>query len=425
MTQEYKVVICGAGPAGASASLFLSKEKIPHLLIDKSTFPRDKVCGDALSGKVFSHLKHVLPDVRSECCQLPTVFLPSYGVRFVAPNGKELDVPFVPNITATDPPPGFISSRLDFDDWLFQKAAAAPFAEVWQNAKLIAIAKQNGGLVLQLKKDGEALEVKTQLAIAADGERSLLRKFHTGTATRDRSSFSAGVRQYYRGVEGFHDMNFIELHFLPELLPGYFWIFPMPNGRANVGAGMLSSVVANRKVDLKKEMEKIIQEHPIISKRFVNAKPEGKTQGWGLPLGRKVGSISGDNLLLCGDAASLIDPFTGEGIGNAILSGRYAAEAALKAISTQNFLAKNLNSYDQIIRKKVGAELRLSSTLLRLCEQQWLLNFVVNKATRNPEFRDTISSMFADIDLRAKFANPIFYFKILFGDRWRLRRNGF
>ncbi len=140
-------------------------------------------------------------------------------------------------------------------------------------------------------------------------------------------------------------MNFIELHFLPELLPGYFWIFPMPNGRANVGAGMLSSVVAKRKVDLKKEMEKIINEHPVISKRFVHAKPEGKAQGWGLPLGRKVGSISGDNLLLCGDAASLIDPFTGEGIGNAVLSGRYAAEKALNAIATNDYSVKNLRKF--------------------------------------------------------------------------------
>ena len=91
--EYYDVVVAGAGPAGVSASLYLSQHHVKHLLIDKAQFPRDKVCGDALSGKVFSHLKHVIPAIHEDFTAADHQYTPSYGVRFVAPNGKNLDVP--------------------------------------------------------------------------------------------------------------------------------------------------------------------------------------------------------------------------------------------------------------------------------------------------------------------------------------------
>ena len=90
----------------------------------------------------------------------------------------------------------------------------------------------------------------------------------------DQKNYSAAVRAYYGGVKGIHPQNFIELHFLEGILPGYFWIFPLPNGEANVGIGMLSSEVSNQKINLKERMSEIIASHPNVKERFKNAVKE-------------------------------------------------------------------------------------------------------------------------------------------------------
>ncbi|MBI3232586.1 MAG: NAD(P)/FAD-dependent oxidoreductase [Bacteroidetes bacterium] len=412
--EYHDIVIAGAGPAGISASLFLSQSNVKHLIIDKAVFPRDKICGDALSGKVFSHLKHVIPEIHQDFDNDPKHYIPSYGVRFVAPNGKNLDVPFSPGLTMADKSPGFISKRIDFDYYLFEKCKKSENATVYENCELVKLLNIDEGLYLTLNKEGKEITIFTKLLISAEGERSPTSKMVYQESSKDRDSFSAGIRAYYSGVTDFQSMNFIELHFIKDFLPGYFWIFPLPNGQANVGVGMLSKDVSKKKLNLKKMMEQIIEHHPEISKRFTSAKLESKILGWGLPLGRKQKDISTDRILLCGDAASLIDPFTGEGIGNAALSGRYAAQTAVKAIQNNNFSSDFLKEYDEIVFKKIGGELKLSSTLLSLCRYPKLFNMVVNKANRNKELSELISCMFADIGLRKKFSNPLFYLKILF-----------
>jgi flavin-dependent dehydrogenase len=213
-----------------------------------------------------------------------------------------------------------------------------------------------------------------------------------------------------------HDQNFIELHFLEELLPGYFWIFPLPNGMANVGAGMLSSVVSRKRINLKEDMLRAIANNKGIKHRFEHAEMQGKIQGWGLPLGSKKRPLSGNHFLLTGDAGSLIDPFTGEGIGNALYSGMMAAEHIQQAITQQRFDSAFLKQYDDAFYARQWDELKLSHTMQKLCNYQWLFNTVVRKANRNKVLRETISCMFEDLDLRAKLRNPLFYFKLLLND---------
>ena len=138
-------------------------------------------------------------------------------------------------------------------------------------------------------------------------------------------------------------------------------------------------------------------------------------RGFGLPLGSKKRDISGDGYLLLGDAASLIDPFTGEGIGNAMLSGMVAADIAEKAISANNFSKILLQEYDVTVYRKLWNELSLSKRLQNLSKHGWLFNFVVNKASRNKTVQETISCMFNDLDIRSQLRKPSFYFKLLFG----------
>ena len=409
---KHRIIIAGAGPAGTSASLFLAKAGIPHLIFDKATFPRDKVCGDALSGKVVEVLKKLDPRLIAEMDVQKKLFTGSWGVVFGAPNGKELPIPFRSTKNTDTSAPGFISKRFDFDHFLFSKLNRN-YAEVWENTSLKKAVQLDNGLNLLVEKNGKEETLLCDLVIDATGDRSVLNRELAGYI-KEEDHYCAGIRAYYKNVTGFHEGNFIELHFLEELLPGYFWIFPLPNGMANVGAGMLSKSVSAKKINLREAMLKAIKENPRINHRFKNAELQGKIEGWGLPLGSKKRAISGNHFLLAGDAASLIDPFTGEGIGNALYSGMLAAETAANAIRKNCFDASSLHQYDEQIYKRLWDELKLSHTLQKLCKYPWLFNFVVNKAHKSKTLRDTISCMFDDIDMRNQFSNPLFYLKMLF-----------
>ncbi|MCF8428746.1 MAG: geranylgeranyl reductase family protein [Bacteroidia bacterium] len=409
------IVIIGAGPAGCSTSLFLAKFKIPHTIIDKAIFPRDKVCGDALSGKVVYVMKQLNPEMIHDYNNNSNQFMPSWGVKFVAPNGKSIDIPFKSDVSKETHAPGFISKRIDFDASLFNKLDKN-YANVLDGTELLDVIKTDDGITIQLKNKTESFEIKNiKMLVGAEGDRSLVAK-KLSDIKKENDHYCAGIRAYYEGVTELHNQNFIELHFLEELLPGYFWIFPLPNGQANVGAGMLSSSVSAKKVNLKEDMLRAIANNPKIKHRFANAKLVNNIQGWGLPLGSKKRVISGNNFMLTGDAASLIDPFTGEGIGNAMYSGMLAAAHIQNCITQNNFTAEFNQTYDNAFYDRQWDELKLSHTMQKLCKYPWLFNFVVNKANKNKALRETISCMFEDLDLRAKLRNPLFYVKLLIND---------
>jgi flavin-dependent dehydrogenase len=121
MNKQPTILILGGGPAGLSASIHLAKEGIPHILIEKGSYPRDKICGDALSGKVIAELKRLDIGMPGLLWQDEDRFLGSFGIRFFAPNGKLLDIPFKNDLDSLTTPPGFLSKRIRFDDWLFQR----------------------------------------------------------------------------------------------------------------------------------------------------------------------------------------------------------------------------------------------------------------------------------------------------------------
>ena len=409
------IVIIGAGPAGCSTSLFLAKHKIPHTIIDKAVFPRDKVCGDALSGKVVYVMKQLNNSMIYDYNNNPNQFLPSWGVKFVAPNGKSIDIPFKSDVSKETHAPGFISKRMDFDASLFNQLDKE-YATVIEGAEVKEIVKHSDSIDVEYVKDNLTYTIQNiKLVVGAEGDRSIVAK-KLANIKKENDHYCAGIRAYYTGVTELHNQNFIELHFLEELLPGYFWIFPLPNGQANVGAGMLSSSVSAKNVNLKKDMLRAIANNPKIKHRFANAELVSPIQGWGLPLGSKKRVISGDNFLLTGDAASLIDPFTGEGIGNAMYSGMLAAAQIKNCIEQNNFTAQYNQAYDTAFYDRQWDELKLSHTMQKLCKYPWLFNFVVNKAHKNKALRETISCMFEDLDLRAKLRNPLFYVKLLIND---------
>lgn len=402
----YDAIIVGAGPGGATAAAVLARQGRHVLMLDRERFPRDKICGDAISGKSVDVLRELgILDrvVRDES-------LGSWGVTFSGPSGAEAAIPF----SKLDQPvaPGFVSPRTVFDNLVFECAVEAG-AEIMQEVTVTGLIRSGSQVtgVTARTKEGESLELRAPVVIGADGAYSIVAR-ELGMEQLSEKHYCAGIRAYYEGVTGFHSRNFIEIHFVDESIPGYFWIFPMPGGKANVGLGMLSSAVKKRKVKLKRLLDELV-EHPRFKDRFRDATRIGDVRGWGLPLGSRPRTMAGDGWMLVGDAASLIDPFTGEGIGNAMVSGWKAAEWTLRARESGDFSAAFLAGYETDVLDRLRNELRLSHVMQRLGNWKWLLDTVISKASRSEELADTISCMFDDLGERKKLASPLFYLRIL------------
>ncbi len=410
-TKETDVLIIGAGPGGATAALQLAKLGIESTVIDKATFPRDKICGDGLSAKVISLMNRLDEQLVLDFNLLKKENFPSWGIKFFAPNGYEIEVPFQKDYaTTTKLPSGYVSKRIDFDNFLVEKLRENPKINLIENVAIKDFEKNEQGYTFYNKDKTRAFFSK--MILIANGANSRQARL-IGGIEREKKHYCAGVRAYYKGVKGNNNYGFIELFFFKDLLPGYFWIFPLPNGMSNVGVVIDSQKISEKKINLKKEMLRIIESEPSIKARFEEASLESKIEGWGLPIGSKRRSISGDNYMLIGDAASLIDPFTGEGIGNAMYCGIYAANHVQKCIENNDYSAEFMKQYDKDMYRVLGSELNLSRKMQQLLNYPFLFNAFAKLANRNKRISELMSIMLMDVNARERLLSPKFIFNLL------------
>ena len=404
--KSYDLVIVGAGPSGTTCAYQLKDSGLKIAIIDKEVFPRDKICGDVLSADVMNQLIMIDSSVADGFDQM-TAKQPSRGIRFVAPSFELLDIPFT--LPKNGGSPSFIAKRFDFDNYLFNQIKDQPNIDIYQGVKIDDIINSNGRVIIKSKDQ----VFHAKMIAGSDGANSVVSR-KLANSKIERKHHMAGLRRYYKNVSGMHVDSHIELHFYEETLPGYLWIFALPNGEANVGLGIRSDVVSKKKINLKELLDDMIANHPNLKDRFVNAEPLETTKGFGLPSGSKKRVISGDKFLLLGDAASLIDPFTGEGIGNAIRSGRVAADHVLDAFKQNRFDAQFNKAYDKEIYRRMWNELRISRFLQKLERFPKLFSYIIRRANSNASLRQLMTSMLDNIDIRNELTKPSFYWKLLF-----------
>ena len=403
---DYDIIIVGAGPAGSTAALYAEKMGLKSVLVDKSTFPRDKICGDALSGKSIRMIREM--NLLSEVSNLEGAQI--NRITFGSPSNKQFDLHLNKANKDQNQKKGFVIPRKVFDNFLFEKANSR--TESRQGFKVTEIIKDNNIIsgVIGVNKKGKKESIYAPLILGCDGPYSIIAR-KLKLYKMDMMNTSVAIRCYYSGVKGLTDQ--IELHFLKEVKPGYLWLFPAGKGIANIGIGL-------SKVDAKKEERTLSQLLDTVTKskyfkeRFEDAVQLEKPVGWNLPLGTKHRINHGDGFLLLGDAAGLVDPFTGEGIGNAMVSAKYAIQVAKKSKENNDFSKNFLSEYDKLLWNELGKELRTSTKLQNLARYSFLLNFVINRASRNEGVKNIISGMLANEIPKDELSNPRFYFKMFF-----------
>lgn len=363
---EFDVIIVGGGPAGSTCALALANSGLKVAVIEKASFPRNKVCGDAIAAYIPKVLNTIHPKYK-EAFDNFAEKTEVHTCRVVAPNGKYIDIKSIES--------GFIIPRLQLDNFLYQLSSNEnnitwlldhEITDVNIDSRLKHATVTAGNMVFT-----------TKLIIGCDGAHSITNKKLTGTQP-DLHHYCGAVRAYYTNVTGIPDKTY-ELHFIKNVLPGYFWIFPLKDNRVNVGLGISSHIISKNKINLRQTMLDIINNNPAIKARFENATISGKMEGYGLPLGSRKTVISGDHFMLCGDAASLIDPATGEGIGQSMISGRYAGWQAIRCFEKHNFSAAFMKQYDKQLNDKLRGEFRKSYFLQRhIFTKKWLFNSLAN-----------------------------------------------
>lgn len=397
---EWDLIIVGAGPAGTAAALETLGKNYKVALMDKAVFPRDKICGDALSPDVVQQFSRIRPSLAERFAALESK-QEINGLRTIAPNKRQLDI----KLNAPEKQRGYVVSRIDLDALMMEEVKSHPEIQVFEATEIIAITYV--GQFLRLETDKGFFT--TRLLIGADGNHSIVAKLLGGRHSIDRRHHCAAMRQYYENVDWPEGRSFIELHFMDEILPGYLWVFPMANNRANVGIGMLSSDVSEKKVNLKKVLEKQLATHPELAPRFANARPLESAKGFGIPIGSRKYSLSGKNYLLAGDAARIVDPLSGEGIGNALRSGRFAGKQALAALEAKRYDADFLKAYDKKLYSMIGDELRMSRFLQKSFRRKGTLNFFLNLATTSNRFRNLIRVLFEESNFFTEWARLSYY----------------
>ncbi len=353
-TKSFDIAIIGAGPGGCTCALALHGSGLRVVMVDKDIFPRDKICGDAIPGLAFKAMDRINHKWGFAMRQL----IDKQDIRtakIYAPNNKIITLDWVTY--------AYNSKRINFDNFLFQLVKNETGTTIFENKRLQKVVVQSDGVKCQFQDN---LEINAAIVIGCDGANSIVMR-QLGSSDLQNSPTCAAVRTYYQGIEGIKS-GVNEFHFFKDLMPGYFWIFPLENGWANVGFGILNTKTSKNKhkLKLRDALEMITTTLPSIAPRFKNAQLMDSTKGFALPLGIQKLPISGHRFMLCGDAASLIDPLQGHGIDNAMWCGLFAAKQATECFKKNNFDAAFIAEYDKAVYKKIGKELATNAFIMRL-----------------------------------------------------------
>jgi menaquinone-9 beta-reductase len=324
---SFDAVVVGGGPGGATAAYWLARAGRNVLVVEKSKFPREKVCGDGLTPRAVRCIEDI--GMKTEGPEWSRVD----GLRIVGA-GLRLDLPW-PELHSM-PHYGLVRTRLDFDSALIDHAKEAG-ATVWEETSVEGPLTDATGVVtgVEIARNGDRARVEAPVVIASDGAASRFAMTLGGRRLEGRP-MGVAARTYYhspKAAELTYFESYLELWRGDDLLPGYGWIFPLPDGTVNVGLGMLSTSRHFQQYDYRKLLDEWVTALP-AEWGFTPENRIGKPRGGPLPMGFNRTPLARPGLMVIGDAAGVVNPFNGEGIAYAMETAKIAAAVADEALAS-------------------------------------------------------------------------------------------
>ena len=383
------VLVVGGGPSGAACAYWLAEAGHEVVLLERKHYPREKTCGDGLTPRSVLQLTAMgLGDDLARHHRFD-------GLRSVA-FGRALELRWPDHPTMPDH--GYVITRADLDALVARRAEKAG-AVVLEGHEGVAPLVERGlvrGAVVRDKDSGATTELTGRYVVVADGANSRFGRA-LGTA-RDRAyPLGMAIRGYFESPR--HDERWIESHLdirdqAGNVLPGYGWIFPLGDGRVNVGVGLLSTFNQWKAVNTSHVMDAFVAGAP----ESWGLSPEtscGAPTGGRLPMGLSVGPHAGPTYLVVGDAAGAINPFNGEGIAYAYETGRMAADAVHEALASGNGLA--LQQYDTRLEETYGLYFKVARAFVRIIGQPELMRAMVSTGMRSRTLMEWVMRIMANL----------------------------
>lgn len=383
--RDADVIVVGAGPGGSTAAYHLARHGARVLVLEKSRFPREKVCGDGLTPRTAVALVRMGVDLDAPG------WLRNDGLRIIG-GGVRLELPW-PELSSF-PGYGLTRTRHDFDHILAQRAVAAGAelrtghqvtGPVWDEATGRVV-----GVTATAGEDSQPRRFHAPVTIAADGVSGRL-PLALGLTKRDDRPLGVAVRRYYRSPSRHNDAyleSWLDLHGSDgaRQLPGYGWIFGMGDGRVNVGLGALNSSVEFGKTNYRALLLDWLSATPPDWGLADEANADGPIKGAALPMGFNRVPHYTRGVLLVGDTGGMVNPFNGEGIAYAMESGELAAEVSAQALARPTAAAAEqvLQQYPRLLQERYGGYFRLGAVFVKLIGYPSVMRFGTRHGLPHP-----------------------------------------
>ena len=347
--QAADVIVVGAGPGGSTAAAALARRGRNVLLLDAAAFPRDKPCGDGIPPGTVG----ILNDLGCGDSLRAANFAPVRAIRLVSARGRDFQLDFKPK---RDDAEFLIAPRVQFDDLLRRHAvrSGARFEQARVRAPVFD-GQRVAGVVA--KNDRDERELRAKVVIGADGATSVLARSLARPKVPETER-GVAIRAYLDGIATLPST--VEFHFLGPLSPGYGWIFPLGERRANVGVIMRTDRFKRRGASLEALLERFLDSPDVRARIGPGAAPVDIAT-WQVPYATPASARRAfDGAMLVGDAGHFVDSVTGEGIHHAVVTGAIAAEVADEAIASPGRASEILKTFDDRCERAVGRLIRRS-----------------------------------------------------------------
>ncbi|GGL49373.1 geranylgeranyl reductase family protein [Planomonospora parontospora] len=373
------VIVVGAGPAGSTTAFHLAQAGLDVLLLEKTAFPREKVCGDGLTPRAVKQLIAMGIDIDAPG------WVRNKGLRVVGGGMRfELDWPEL----SSYPDFGLVRTRQDFDEILAANAVRGG-ARLLQGVNVTGpiLDDRSGHIVgVTAKKDGEEVAYRSRLVVAADGNSTRV-SLAMGLHKREDRPMGVAVRTYFTSPR--HDDDYLEtwleLWDGDQLLPGYGWIFGVGDGTSNVGLGLLNTSESFKGMDYRDLLRRWTRNMP-PEWGYTEENMTTPIRGAALPMAFNRQPHYTRGLVLVGDAGGMINPFNGEGIAYAMETGRIAAETVVQALGRGTAAQRErvLRAYPQVLKDAYGGYFTLGRGFVELISRRGVMNFATRHALPHP-----------------------------------------